>query len=476
MTFVSSLLLSIISLNEFTLSYGQQNFANSPNLNPNVVQQPMILPFSEQSNPTAAEMAPTCQKLPISNMAASGSETGNPPSNAIDNNLSTRWSNYGVGSWIQTDLGSQMTICSVDIAWYNGNVRQNNFAISISKDTSSFTNIFTGKSSGTKLSLENYDFADITARYVRITVNGNTQNNWASITELAVNGFGGIITPPSPPPPQPPPAEVDKFGIKQLYPTKSGGEQWFMNMQDPTHDTQTTPPSMTINSDGSYKVKSTEVRFGVYTSSGYHPNQISIYNQQQLATKGYMQSPNDWNVEITGYFKLNSYTSSTTNGPAHIELLARGGRHTSTQGCEGTAYHSNTYQTGRSKFEKELEHTAGYTTNDPQKTEATSPLKGRGWIGVKAVFYTLPNGSVKLEQWIDDGTDNVNTPGNNWHKLLEFTDSGNWGGGHPNCGGTPNTIITWGGPIVHFRWDNIDDMDIKNFSVREIQPPPAAVS
>jgi hypothetical protein len=28
----------------------------------------------------------------------------------------------------------------------------------------------------------------IEARYVRITVNGNTENNWASITEIAVNG------------------------------------------------------------------------------------------------------------------------------------------------------------------------------------------------------------------------------------------------------------------------------------------------
>ena len=25
---------------------------------------------------------------------------------------------------------------------------------------------------------------------------------------------------------------VDKFGIREIYPTKSGGEEWFMNMQD----------------------------------------------------------------------------------------------------------------------------------------------------------------------------------------------------------------------------------------------------
>ena len=280
------------------------------------------------------------------------------------------------------------------------------------------------------------------------------------------------ITSQQVPPPQ---TGVDKFGIKELYPTKAGGEQWFMNMQDPTGDKQTNPPSMSKN-PGSFKVTSTQVRYPVFTSSGYHSDQIKTTDQKIMAQQGYMQSPNDWkNVEITGYLKVNSFTGSSNNGPAHIEFMARGGVHTSSKSCEGTAYHSNLYETGRSKFEKKLQHTAGYTTNDPEKSGATSKLDGR-WVGIKAVFYTKPDGTVKLEQWLDDGSDNINAPGNNWHKLLEFTDSGSWGGGHPNCGGTPGTKITWGGPMVHFRWDNIDNMDIKNFSVREIQPTTTATT
>jgi ABC-type cobalt transport system substrate-binding protein len=31
-------------------------------------------------------------------------------------------------------------------------------------------------------------------------------------------------------------AGLDKFGIKEIYPTKIGGEEWFMNMVDPGHD------------------------------------------------------------------------------------------------------------------------------------------------------------------------------------------------------------------------------------------------
>jgi hypothetical protein len=273
-------------------------------------------------------------------------------------------------------------------------------------------------------------------------------------------------------------AGTDEFGIKEIYPTKAGGEEWFMSMGDPAHDSRIggEGPKTTFvqqNDDGSWKVQSTEVRYGVLTSAGYHPDEITSLDQRVLASKGYIQSPSDWkNVEMTGYFKVNSYTHSSQNGPAHIELVARGGRNTHDIGtidglsrqCEATTYHSNTYVDGRVKFEKDLEHTMGYTTNDPEKVHAIAPLLGQ-WIGIKAVFYTLPDGhSVRLEQWISD--DN-----NNWHKVLSYVDHGQWGGGNPDCGGTDNQIITWGGPIAIFRWDNIDDMDVKDFSVREIKPP-----
>jgi hypothetical protein len=146
---------------------------------------------------------PLCQKLSISNVAAIADDGANHPANAIDNNLNTRWSNLGVGSWIQADLGSQMTTCSIDITWYNGNQRQNNFVISVSSDGSTFTPVFTGKSTGTTLSSpERYNLpANTVGRFVKITVNGNTQNNWASITEIAVNGLAGNTPAPPPPPP-----------------------------------------------------------------------------------------------------------------------------------------------------------------------------------------------------------------------------------------------------------------------------------
>jgi hypothetical protein len=134
--------------------------------------------------------------LAISGVTASGSESRNPPSNAIDNDLRTRWANSALGSWIRADLGSVQNICSVDIAWYKGNARQYHFIIATSTDGTTFTNVFSGDSSGTTASSEKYIIPATDARYVRVTINGNTQNNAASIYELDIFGSPSGNLPP----------------------------------------------------------------------------------------------------------------------------------------------------------------------------------------------------------------------------------------------------------------------------------------
>ncbi|HEY7228008.1 MAG TPA: discoidin domain-containing protein [Nitrososphaeraceae archaeon] len=140
-----------------------------------------------QSNPFSSSK--TCSKLQVSAITASGADTFNPPSHAIDQNISTRWSNLGLGSWIQIDLGQDNVICGLGINWHRGDERINSFVISISKDGTTFTNVYSGKSDGASLSEQSYNFEAKTGRYVRVTVNGNTQNNWVSISELNINGY-----------------------------------------------------------------------------------------------------------------------------------------------------------------------------------------------------------------------------------------------------------------------------------------------
>jgi hypothetical protein len=54
---------------------------------------------------------------------------------------------------------------------------------------------------------------------------------------------------------------------------------------------------------------------------------------------------------------------------------------------------------------------------------------------------------VKLEIWVDPNDDN------GWHEAYQYTDNGGWGDAGKECGGSPDQIITWRGPLAIFRWD-----------------------
>jgi hypothetical protein len=745
------------------------------------VPVPMVVPFDVGSieenetssvegnsvNPSEPSMiqAATCNKFTISSVTADDND-GNVPSNVLDNNLDTRWSSNGIGSWIQLDLGSKKSICSVDIAWYRGTVRQNNFVISVSSDGTNFANKFSGQSSGNTLALEKYNLpAGTEGRYIRITVNGNTENNWASITEIAAHGgpvstgtvkgtlyhkwqaspsssnswsvwkdiggggrgdpvvaqnkdgrlevfavdlvdnylwhqwqkkagdsqswsgwtrlgstitikgdpiiakntdgrleifavnaannqlyhkwqtiagnsnswsiwhnigsaitirgepviasnsdgrlevfvvnaannqvyhkwqtfagssnswsawknLGSAITirgdpvigknsdgrlevfavqPDGGSANQPPTADSksittstntavditlsgkdpengpltfaladlpksgrvaaiagttdkvrytpntgftgsdsftytakdnkgavsakatvsisvtsgggggggdagqnDKFGIKKIYASKPNGEQWFMNMADPSNDPRTSEPSMSRNSDGSWRVTSGQVRYGVFTSSGYLPDQVEK-DHSVIASRGYMQSPNDWkNVEMTGQVKYNS------GGDDEWTWYARGGRHTGSgweDGCEGVALKGSlAYSGGDVRWAKEQWHVS-YVFQPWRNSPADADGK---FVGFKVAIYNMQlNGEtvVKMESWVDPNNNNQ------WQKVYDFIDQGGWGSEGEECNGEPDQIVTWGGPIASFRWDDGNSIDVKNLSVREIVPP-----
>jgi hypothetical protein len=123
-----------------------------------------------------------CSPLSALSVLASGHD-GNVPQNTLDDRLDTRWSNFGKGSWIDYDLGSLRTLSGAAIAWHLGNQRANTFTLSVSPDGYTYTTVYTGRSSGTTTAAETYSFAATAARRLRITVQGNTVNDWASIAE-----------------------------------------------------------------------------------------------------------------------------------------------------------------------------------------------------------------------------------------------------------------------------------------------------
>lgn len=115
-----------------------------------------------------------------------------PPSHTIDGNLSTFFSAEGQGQWVQYDLGESHAVNGVSLAWYQGDVRAFTFKVLASEDAQSWTEVYSGVSSGNTLALEDYLFSAATARYVRIVGYGNTVNQWMSITEARILHEEGI--------------------------------------------------------------------------------------------------------------------------------------------------------------------------------------------------------------------------------------------------------------------------------------------
>ena len=115
-------------------------------------------------------------------------------------------------------------------------------------------------------------------------------------------------------------ASEDIYGIEEIYPTKKGGGEWYMNMINPLSDNRFDPYNLFAMEDrnpldpllfkiiqndyNSWKIilltDYIRVRMNILTDDGYNRNKIETFDHNKLAQKGYMQSQRDWkNIEIT---------------------------------------------------------------------------------------------------------------------------------------------------------------------------------
>ena len=195
----------------------------------------------------------------------------------------------------------------------------------------------------------------------------------------------------------------DKFGIAKLYPTANGGNEWYVNMNDPKSDPSfRNLPTMTKQADGSWQVSASQVRMEAWSPD----------NQK-------------WqNVEITEYAKIVGGTNEL------LQMYSRGGHHTDTNQCLGSAYKGRLYGDGHTAFVKEITHPA-YTSNRGSVQATSEPLKDR-WIGFKTVIYNfVVDGKtyVRMESYIDDSVTDATgnlVIKNNWKLASAVEDRGGW--------------------------------------------------
>src|SRR3954463_7508161 len=131
----------------------------------------------------------------------------------------------------------------------------------------------------------------------------------------------------------------------------------------------------------------TQMRVEVLSDPSANEKTIETFDVGKVLAKGFLFKAPDsadgkgdfLNIEQTWRIRVIKTGTGTTNGRAHLELVPGGYRQTShttkvgqdlavPASCEAMSYHFNIYPlTGRVKFEKDSDHTPGYTRLNPEK-------------------------------------------------------------------------------------------------------------
>ena len=244
----------------------------------------------------------------------------------------------------------------------------------------------------------------------------------------------------------------DKFGIEEIYPVADNGAVWYINNENPQSDNNFYFRSLEdIDLD---KEENSQGEFKMDAETGTERHGVRIH----------VDSPNgEWkNVEMSGYFKLldgqDEFTLIARHGPSYHE----------DGGCDAYGYYGMLSAEGDAFFKKKTyHHGGGYTARTAVAENVVSEVQDR-WIGIKFMVYDVNEEDVKLELWIDDGDET-----NNWKKVTEYVDDGEWETDESHCD-RPEDYIIHSGTRASFRVDN-SEFEFKKLSVKEIETEGAAL-
>ena len=124
------------------------------------------------------------------------------PEAVIDNDPDTLWYFENSTRILQLNLNTNQMLCGIQIAWFEGQQDSNEerlgmfleeeipnkFTVSYSKDGRSFDDWYTNSTNASIHYFQKYDFSDVLAQHLRVTINGNLNDKSIGISEISVYG------------------------------------------------------------------------------------------------------------------------------------------------------------------------------------------------------------------------------------------------------------------------------------------------
>jgi hypothetical protein len=276
-------------------------------------------------------------------------------------------------------------------------------------------------------------------------------------------------------------AEVDRFGVRKIYPTV--GREWVSKFDTGGARTITwgrdwVDPWFYGRGEGSYYIDGAGVLHASDTGGGHvrmyifdpayePPSAHSCPFNAAFDPSRYQL----WhNVEVTVYGMRGSEYHWYDYAGLVIGAKIR---HAPDEDLCGTrGYYGRVRLDGGIDVEKEVNHNCD-AVQGASKSLETKPwpqFPPNQWVGAKFVCRDLANGQdVNCEVWRDVS---LNADGSSWRRDFAVTDTGGWGTGLIPCASNEpaDRVLTGPNLSIIVRNDGVTDFRYKWWSIREIAP------